>query len=298
MNFTTHNAAGYMSSAHITPFHDSVTGTMTYIVADPATKRAAIIDPVLNYDASSGRTSTTSADAVLVAVRQQGLTVEWILETHVHADHLTAAAYLKAQTNAKVAIGAEIVVVQKTFGTLFNLLATIKPLAGDFDRTFRDGENFAIGNFPARVIHTPGHTPACVSYLIGNAVFVGDTIFMPDYGTARCDFPGGDAATLFSSTQKILSLPDATRIFVGHDYGPGGRPIAWETTVAAEKKSNIHIGGAVSVEEFVKMRTARDKTLPLPNLILPSVQVNIHAGNMPDKEANGISYLKMPLNAF
>ena len=298
MNFTTHNAAGYMSSSHITPFHDSVTGTMTYIIADPATKRAAIIDPVLNYDASSGRTSTTLADAVLAAVRQQGLTVEWILETHVHADHLTAAAYLKAQTNAKVAIGAEIVVVQKTFGTLFNLLATIKPLAGDFDRTFRDGENFAIGNLPARVIHTPGHTPACVSYLIGDAVFVGDTIFMPDYGTARCDFPGGDAATLFSSTQKILSLPEATRIFVGHDYGPGGRPIAWETTVAAEKKSNIHIGGAVSVEEFVKMRTARDKTLPLPNLILPSVQVNIHAGNMPAKEANGISYLKMPLNAF
>ncbi len=271
---------------------------MTYLVADPATKCAAIIDPVLDYEASGGRTSTTSADAVLAAVRQQGLTVEWILETHVHADHLTAAGYLKAQTKAKVAIGAEIVVVQKTFGTLFNLLATIKPQAGDFDCTFRDGENFVIGNLSARVIHTPGHTPACVSYLIGDAVFVGDTIFMPDSGTARCDFPGGDAATLYRSAQTILSLPDTTRIFVGHDYAPDGRDVAWEATVGAHKKSNIHIGGGVSVEKFVEMRTARDKTLSLPNLILPSVQINIHAGNMPDKEANGISYLKMPLNAF
>jgi glyoxylase-like metal-dependent hydrolase (beta-lactamase superfamily II) len=298
MNPIRHNVVPLMSSSEITGFHDSATGTVSYIVTDPATKRAAIIDPTLNYEANSGRTSTAAADELLATVRKQGLTVEWILETHVHADHLTAAAYLKTQTGAKVAIGTEIRSVQQTFGALFNVLPSVKPNAGDFDHTFRDGESFSIGNLKASAMHTPGHTPACSAYLIGDALFVGDTIFMPDYGTARCDFPGGDAAMLYRSIQKILALPDTTRIFVGHDYGPNGRPIAWQTTVKAQKESNTQIGGGVPLEAFVAMRTARDKTLALPNLILPAVQVNIRAGRLPDAEANGIAYLKLPLNAF
>lgn len=287
-----------MPTPDIAAFHDPVTGTVSYIVADPATKAAAIIDPVLNYDGSSGRTQTTSADDMLAAVKSRGLTVTWILETHVHADHLTAAAYLQAQTHAKIGIGAEITRVQKTFGTLFSVLGHVKPNAGDFDHAFKDGETFVIGSLTARVMHTPGHTPACLAYHVGDAVFVGDTIFMPDFGTARCDFPGGDAATLYRSIQKILNLPDATRIFVGHDYGVNGRAVAWETTVAAEKAENIHVGGGATLEKFVAMRTARDKTLALPNLILPSVQVNIRGGKLPAPEANGIAYLKMPINAF
>jgi glyoxylase-like metal-dependent hydrolase (beta-lactamase superfamily II) len=296
MNTAAHNVVPLMSSPEIAGFHEPVTGSVSYIVADPATKRAAIIDPVLNYDAASGRTSTASADVLLAHVKKHGLTVEWILETHVHADHLTAAAYLKPLTGAKIAIGANIETVQQTFGAMFNILGTIKPKAGDFDQTFVDGATFSIGDLKADVMHTPGHTPACVAYHIGDALFVGDTIFMPDYGTARCDFPGGDAATLYRSIQKILSLPDATRIFVGHDYAPGGRPVAWETSVQAEKRSNIHISGGVNVDEFVKMRAARDMTLSLPNLIIPSVQVNIRAGRMPAPEGNGTAYLKLPLN--
>lgn len=296
MNTAAHNVVPLMSSPEITGFHEPVTGTVSYIVADPATKRAAIIDPVLNYDGASGRTSTASADELLAEVKKRGLTVEWILETHVHADHLTAAAYLKPLTGAKIAIGSNIAKVQKTFGAMFNVLETLKPDAGDFDQTFADGATFSIGALTADVMHTPGHTPACVAYHIGDALFVGDTIFMPDYGTARCDFPGGDAATLYRSIQKILSFPDATRIFVGHDYAPGGRAVAWQTSVATEKQSNIHIGGGVSVQKFVEMRTARDKTLSLPNLIIPSVQVNIRAGRMPAPEDNGTAYLKLPLN--
>jgi glyoxylase-like metal-dependent hydrolase (beta-lactamase superfamily II) len=287
-----------MQTPDIAAFHDPVTGTVSYLVADPVTKVAAIIDPVLNYDGSSGRTQTTSADALLAAVKARGLTLEWILETHVHADHLTAAAYLQVQTKAKIGIGAEITTVQKTFGTMFSVIGDVKPDAGDFDHAFKDGETFNIGSTTARVIHTPGHTPACLAYHVGDAVFVGDAIFMPDFGTARCDFPGGDAATLYRSIQKILSLPDATRIFVGHDYGVNDRPVAWETTVAAEKAENIHVGNGTTLDEFVAMRTARDKTLALPNLILPSVQVNIRAGRLPAPEANGIAYLKMPINAF
>jgi glyoxylase-like metal-dependent hydrolase (beta-lactamase superfamily II) len=287
-----------MPTPDIAAFHDPVTGTVSYLVADPATKVAAIIDPVLNYEGSSGRTQTTSADAMLAAVKSRGLKVAWILETHVHADHLTAAAYLQTQTKAKIGIGAEITRVQQTFGTIFSVLDYVKPNAGDFDHAFKDGEAFNIGSLTARVIHTPGHTPACLAYHVGDAVFVGDTIFMPDFGTARCDFPGGDAATLYRSIQKILSLPDATRIFVGHDYGVNGRPVAWETTVAAEKDGNIHVGSGATLENFVEMRTARDKTLALPNLILPSVQVNIRGGKLPAPEANGIAYLKMPINAF
>jgi glyoxylase-like metal-dependent hydrolase (beta-lactamase superfamily II) len=292
------NSIRSMSTPDITAFHDPATGTVSYLVADPATKKAAIIDPVLNYEANSGRTSTTSADEVLAAARQRGLTVQWVLETHVHADHLTASAHVKQITGAQSAIGAEIEKVQKAFGQLFNILSSTPISVGDFDKVFRDGESFTIGSLTAKVIHTPGHTPACLTYLIGDAAFVGDTIFMPDYGTARCDFPGGDAAALYQSIQKILSLPDSTRIFVGHDYGTGGREIAWETTVAAEKQANIHVGGGKSIGDFVEMRKARDKTLPLPNLILPSVQVNIRGGRLPTPEANGIAYLKMPINAF
>jgi len=293
-----HNIVARMSSPEITGFHESVTGTVSYIVTDPATKRAAIIDPVLNYDASSVRTSTVSADQLLEFVRSGELTVDWILETHMHADHLTAAAYLKSQTGAKVAIGAEVTTVQQTFGSLFGTTANLKPNAGDFDHVFRDGETFMIGGLTAKVMHTPGHTPACLTYAIADAIFVGDTLFMPDFGTARCDFPGGDAATLYRSIQKIFSLHDSTPIFVGHDYGPNGRAIAWQTTVGAEKESNTQVGGGMSLEAFVELRTARDKTLSLPNLILPSVQVNIRAGRTPEPEANGIAYLKMPLNTF
>lgn len=286
------------SSPEIYAFHETVTGSLTYIVADPATKQAAIIDPVLNYDASSGRTNTSSVDLVLTAVRQHGLTVQWVLETHVHADHLSASVHVKAATGAKVAIGANVTIVQKTFSEIFNVPGTVAPRAGDFDCIFKEGDTFKIGELAARVIHTPGHTPACICYIIGDAVFVGDALFMPDYGTARCDFPGGDAATLYRSIQKILSLPGDTRIFVGHDYGPGGRAIAWESTVKAHKQSNIHIGGGVSEEQFVAMRTARDKTLSLPNLIIPSVQVNMRAGRLPNPEDNGTIYLKIPLNRF
>jgi glyoxylase-like metal-dependent hydrolase (beta-lactamase superfamily II) len=286
-----------MPLPEIAAFHDPATGTVSYLVADPASRRAAIIDPVLDYDAPSGRTATASADALLNAVRARGLTVDWILETHLHADHLTAATYLKPLTGAKVAIGANIGVVQATFARLFNV-AAVAPNAGDFDRIFADGDSFAIGGLTARVMHTPGHTPACVAYHIADALFVGDTLFMPDYGTARCDFPGGDAGVLYESIQKILSLPDATRIFVGHDYAPGGRPVAWETTVGAEKRGNIHVGGGATREQFVAMRQARDQTLPLPALILPSVQVNMRAGRLPPPEDNGIAYLKVPLNAL
>lgn len=283
---------------HITAFHEPVTGSLTYIVADPATHEAAIIDPVLNYDANSGHTSTTSIDEVLVAVKARNLKVTWILETHVHADHLTASVHAKAATHAKVAIGAEVITVQKTFGQLFNIMDTVAPNAGDFDQTFPEGTTFKIGTLNVRVIHTPGHTPACISYVIEDSVFVGDALFMPDYGTARCDFPGGDAATLFKSIHKILSLPEATRVCVGHDYGPGGRPITWEATVKAHKETNVHLKGNVTEAQFVAMRTARDKTLALPNLIIPSVQVNIRAGRMPAPDTNGTTYLKIPLNKF
>lgn len=287
-----------MTSPQITAFHETVTGSLSYVIADPATKTAAVVDPVLNYDAASGRTATTSADQILAHVREKGLTVAWILETHVHADHLSAAMHIKAATGAPIGIGEHVRIVQKTFGTMFNVLSSIAPDAGDFDRTFKDGERFRIGNVDVNVLHTPGHTPACISYVVGDAVFVGDALFMPDYGTARCDFPGGDAATLYRSIQRILSLPDTTRIFVGHDYGPEGREIAWESTVAAQKAGNIHIGNGAPEDKYVAMRTARDKTLALPALIIPSVQVNMRAGRLPAAEDNGTTYLKIPLNKF
>ncbi|MDX2221387.1 MAG: MBL fold metallo-hydrolase [Rhodospirillaceae bacterium] len=285
-------------SPDVTGFFDPVTSTVTYLVADLVSRDAAIIDSVLDYEASSGRTSTQSADALLAEVAARGLKVAWILETHAHADHLTAAPYLKAKLGAPVGIGANIIAVQRHFGDVFNIAATLAPGGRDFDRLFAADEALSIGGISGRVMATPGHTPACVSYLFGNAAFVGDTLFMPDYGTARCDFPGGDAATLYRSIRRILALDPATRVFVGHDYAPGGRAHAWETTVRAQNEANVHVRQGISEAEFVTMRTARDATLGLPALILPSVQVNIRAGQLPPAESNGVAYLKIPLNAM
>lgn len=288
-----------MSTAmHIQPFFDPATHTVSYVVADPATKTCAVIDPVMDYDPCSGRTSTRSMDALLAHVREEGFTLAWVLETHVHADHLTAAHLLRTLCGAKVGIGARVTDVQKTFGALFNL----KDLATDgrqFDALFADGDTFAIGGLTARVIHTPGHTPACVTYVIGDAAFVGDTMFMPDSGSARVDFPGGDAATLYRSIRKVLGLPDTTRIFCCHDYkAPGRDDFAWETTVAAQRRGNLHVKDGVSEAAFVDLRTERDKTLNVPQLLVPALQVNLRAGDLPPAEDNGVAYIKVPLNAL
>lgn len=277
-------------------FHEA-TFTAVYLVADPATGTAVIIDPALDFDPASGRTATTSVDGVIKDAEARGLKIEWVLETHVHADHLTAAAYLRDKLGVKIAIGENVTRVQKVFADLFNL-KDVTTDGSQFDRLLKDGDEIAIGQLTAKVIHTPGHTPACVSYVIGDAVFVGDTIFMPDFGSARCDFPGGDAKTLFASVGKLLDLPPATRMFVGHDYAPGGRDYAWETTVAAQKAENIHMKDGTDEAAFVEMRTSRDAQLSAPKLILPSLQVNIRAGALPPAEDNGVAYLKIPLDAF
>ncbi len=278
-------------------FFDEDTYTVSYVVADPESNKCAIIDSVLNFAANSGRTSTNSADAIIAFVKAEKIDVEWILETHVHADHLTAAPYLHKALGGKTAIGKHITIVQETFGKLFNVGKDFKADGSQFDQLFDDGDSFAIGNIPARAIHTPGHTPACLTYIIGDAGFVGDTLFMPDYGTARCDFPGGDTLQLYKSIQKIFALPDNTRLFMCHDYKAPDRDIyAWETTVANEKRNNIHIHEGVTAEAFSAMRTKRDATLDMPRLILPSVQINMRAGNMPSPEDNGVCYLKTPLN--
>lgn len=278
-------------------FHEP-TFTVSYLVWDPATRRAAIIDSVLDFDAKAARTSAASAQKILDAAREEGLTVDWLLETHAHADHLSAAPFLKQATGAPIVIGEHIKAVQKAFKPIFNLT----DVSGDgtpFDRLVRDGESLALGELNIKVIHTPGHTPACVSYVIGDAVFVGDTLFMPDYGTARADFPGGDARTLFRSIRKILALPAETRVFLCHDYrAPGRDAFAWETTIEEERRSNVHVREGVSEEEFVAMREARDRTLDAPFLILPSIQVNIRAGQLPPPEENGVRYLKLPLNTL
>ena len=274
---------------------DEATHTVSYVVWDPATRRAAIIDPVLDYDHRTGRVSHRSADDLLGIVADQGLSVDWVLETHAHADHLSAAPYLKEKTGAPIGIGARITEVQRTFAPVFGL----DDVSGDgreFDRLFRDGETIAIGGLQVEVMHTPGHTPACVSYRIGEAVFVGDTLFMPDYGTARADFPGGDARTLYRSIHRLLALPDATRLYLCHDYkAPGRDHFAWETTVGEEKTRNIHVGGGVDETSFVAMREARDATLAAPVLLLPSLQVNIRAGRLPDPDRDGRRFLKIPL---
>jgi len=286
------------SQPAVKAFFDAATFTVTYVVADPATKRAVVVDSVLDYDPKSGRTGHASADQVIAFVQDGGLTIDWILETHAHADHLTAAPYLKSKLGGRIAIGEHIKTVQGVFKTLFNAEPAFATDGSQFDHLFKDGESFRIGELEARVMHTPGHTPACLTYVIGDAAFVGDTLFMPDYGTARCDFPGGDAATLYRSIRKVLSLPPATRLFMCHDYMPGGREVRWETTVAAERRENVHVRDGISEQEFVAMRTKRDATLDMPVLILPAVQVNMRAGELPPKESNGISYLKIPLNAL
>ncbi len=278
-------------------FFDKATWTVTYVVADEATAACAIIDSVLDYDPKSGRTNTVSADRVVKYVVDSGLSVEWILETHAHADHLTAAPYLRERLGGRTAIGAHIADVQVIFKEIFNAEPTFSTDGSQFDHLFQDGDEFNIGSLQARVMHTPGHTPACLSYLVGSSAFVGDTLFMPDYGTARADFPGGDAATLYRSIQKIFSLPDDTRLYLCHDYlAPGREEYQWETTVAAERDHNVHVGGGVTEAEFVAMRDKRDSTLALPVLLLPSVQVNMRAGELPPPEDNGVSYLKIPVN--
>ena len=278
-------------------FFDDKTNSASYVVHDPETMQAAIIDPVLDYDLISGRTSTESADKIAAHVTEVGLTVAWIIETHVHADHLTASRRLRKQLGGKSGIGHGITEVQKTFGALFNVTDTLPADGSQFDETFADGATFKIGNIEARIMATPGHTPACVTYVIGDACFVGDTMFMPDSGTARCDFPGGEAKQLYASLQKILELPEDMRLFVCHDYGAGGtRDFAWETTVAVQRDTNIHIGGGALEHDYVQMRRDRDATLSLPRLIIPAVQVNMRAGEMPPVEENGTSYIKVPVD--
>lgn len=282
----------------IASFFDPATFTVTYVVHDPATLEAAIIDSVLDFDPNSGRTATTSADAVAAHVASHNLKVTWLLETHAHADHFSAAPYLQEKLGGKIAIGAEITTVQQVFGKLFNAGTEFERDGSQFDVLFKDGDAFTIGNLPVTVMHVPGHTPADIAYVVGDAVFTGDTMFMPDYGTARADFPGGNARTLFRSLRRILSLPPETRLFMCHDYLPKGRTTyVWETTVAAEREGNIHAHDGVTEDEFVQMREARDATLDMPRLILPSVQVNMRAGHMPPPDENGVTYLKLPVNA-
>lgn len=280
-------------------FFDEATNTITYVVTEPHGRACAVIDSVLDFDYASGRTDTRSADAVIAYIRDQSLDLQWILETHVHADHLSAAPYIQEQLGGKIGIGERITVVQDTFGKIFNEGTRFQRDGSQFDQLFRDGDSLMIGQMRCDVMHTPGHTPACLSYVIGDAAFVGDTLFMPDFGTARCDFPGGSAEVMFESVQRILSLPDQTRIFVGHDYkAPGRDDYAWESTVGDQKARNVHIGAGKSREDFVALRQARDKTLGMPKLIIPSLQINMRAGQMPEPEDNGVSYLKVPLNGL
>jgi glyoxylase-like metal-dependent hydrolase (beta-lactamase superfamily II) len=279
----------------IRAFFDEATNTFSYLVADPATKRAAVIDPVLDYDPKSGEVDVRSVEAVLAAAREAGLTVVWSLETHAHADHLSGSPYVKAKTGARIGIGENIKEVQRIFRPVFNA-TDLKTDGSDFDHLFKDGERFKIGELEAEVIYTPGHTPACVSYKIADAVFVGDTLFMPDYGTARADFPGGDARKLYRSIRRLLSLPPQTRLFMCHDYkAPGRDTYAFETTVDEQRKRNVHVHEGVGEDEFVAMRNARDATLSAPTLLLPSIQVNIRAGRFPPAEANGVRYLRIPV---
>jgi glyoxylase-like metal-dependent hydrolase (beta-lactamase superfamily II) len=282
---------------HVKAFFDEATFTVTYVVRDPDSNACAIIDSVLDYDPASGRTSHGSADAVIAHVRAEGLDVAWQLETHAHADHLSAAPYLQAALGGRMAIGEKIVRVQDTFGALFNAGSDFARDGRQFDHLFKDGERFSIGGLEGVALHVPGHTPACLAYVIGDAVFVGDTLFMPDYGTARCDFPGGDAAMLYRSIQRLLALPDETRVFLCHDYRAASRAdFRWETTIGAQRRNNIHIHTGVTEAEFVTLREARDRTLDMPRLILPSVQVNMRGGHFPEPEDNGVRYLKIPLN--
>lgn len=280
-------------------FFDEATNTITYVVQEPEGRACAVIDSVLDFDYASGRTDTRSADAVIAFITDRGLDLQWVLETHVHADHLSAAPYIQERLGGQIGIGERITVVQDTFGKVFNEGTRFRRDGSQFDQLFRDGDSFMIGQMRGDVMHTPGHTPACLTYVLGDAAFVGDTLFMPDFGTARCDFPGGSAETMFDSVQRILSLPDDTRIFVGHDYkAPGRDSYAWESTVGEQKARNVHVGAGKSREDFVALRTARDATLAMPRLIIPSLQVNMRAGHMPEPEENGTTYLKVPINGL
>jgi glyoxylase-like metal-dependent hydrolase (beta-lactamase superfamily II) len=296
-------AAQIMTAQHGVPaikaFFDHDTNTVSYVVHDPESLRGAVIDSVLDYDPASGRTSFSSADAIIAYAGEKGLAIDWLLETHAHADHLSAAPYLQQKLGGKIAIGASITLVQTVFGKLFNAGTEFARDGSDFDALFHDGDHFKIGNLDVTVLHVPGHTPADIAYVIGDTAFVGDTMFMPDYGTARCDFPGGDARTLFRSLRRLLELPADTRLFMCHDYLPEGREhFVWETTVAEQRAQNVHAHDGISEDEFVTMREKRDAGLDMPRLILPSVQVNMRAGHLPEPEANGVRYLKIPLNAL
>ena len=286
------------NQARVTHFFDEPTNTLSYVVQDPGSNACAIVDSVLNLDYPSGTISYEGADAIIDFVRQNGLSVEWILETHVHADHLSAAPYLKERVGGQIAIGAAITTVQTVFGKVFNVDEGFRRDGSQFDVLLEEGSAITIGGLQGTAMHTPGHTPACMTYVLGDAAFVGDTLFMPDFGTARCDFPGGDAATLYQSIQRILELPADTRLFVCHDYMPDGRDLAFETSIASERAENIHVRDGIDEAAFVEMREARDKTLGMPNLILPSLQVNMRAGHVPPPESGDRLFLKLPLNAF
>ncbi|WP_267226557.1 MBL fold metallo-hydrolase [Dyella silvae] len=287
-----------MNRPDVQTFFDEPTNTFSYVVWDPVTQKAAVIDSVLDYDAASGRTNHASADDIVNFVEAKGLTVEWVIDTHVHADHLSASPYVQSRLGGKLAIGEHIRAVQETFGKLFNANDGFSVDGSQFDHLFKDGERYVLGSIEAVAMHTPGHTPACMTHVIGDAAFVGDTLFMPDYGTARCDFPGGDARALYRSIHRIFALPESTRIFLCHDYKTAGRDTyAHETTVGEERRANIHVHDGVDEDAFVNMRTARDATLSVPRLLLPSVQVNMRGG-LPPAEDNGVRYLKIPLDAF
>jgi glyoxylase-like metal-dependent hydrolase (beta-lactamase superfamily II) len=289
--------AAKIGAPSVKGFFDEETFTASYVIADPETGIAAIIDSVLDFDQPSGRTSTASADAIIAYVRERGLTVEWLLETHAHADHLSAAPYLQDRLGGRIAIGREIRAVQKVFGEIFNEGADFARDGSQFDHLFGDGDAFSIGGISAMALHVPGHTPADLAYVIGDAVFVGDTMFMPDYGTARADFPGGDARRLYASVRRLMALPDQTRVFLCHDYkAPDRKEYVWETTIHAQRTGNVHAHDGIGEDAFVEMRARRDATLGMPRLILPSIQVNMRAGHFPEPEANGTRYLKLPLN--
>lgn len=286
-------------SPNVTAFFDEATNTVSYVVQDPDGSACAIIDSVLDFDHAAGRTDTSSADEIARFITDNGLHTQWILESHVHADHLSAAPYLQERLGGKIGIGSHITTVQNTFGKVFNEGTEFQRDGSQFDQLFKDRDSFHIGQMRVDVMHTPGHTPACLTYVVGDAAFVGDTLFMPDFGTARCDFPGGSAHDLYQSIQRILSLPDETRIFVGHDYkAPGRDAFAWETTVGAQKQANVHIGGGTAEDDFVTLRETRDAQLGMPKLIVPSLQVNMRAGNMPEADENGTVMLKLPINTL
>lgn len=282
----------------VVPFFDEQTNTFSYVVQDPSSKACAVVDSVMEIDYAAGRLSLTGADAIIRYIREHGLELQWLIETHVHADHLSAAPYIQQQLGGKIGIGSQITVVQETFGKIFNAGTEFARDGSQFDRLFEDGDEYPLGNMVCHAIHTPGHTPACMVHVMGDAAFVGDTLFMPDGGTARADFPGGDARTLYRSIQRVLSLPDQVRLFMCHDYMPNDREVEYQTTVGQERKFNIHVGEPVDEDRFVKMREERDATLGMPRLILPSLQVNMRAGHLPPADDNGTTYLKLPLNLF